>query len=436
MLITADWVLPVSRPPIRNGAVVVDNGVIAEVGRLDELVGHPYARERFEFGDCVLMPGLVNAHTHLSLSSMEGLLAPEAFDLWLPKLVEAMRAWDPDDFAASAALGAQRCIEAGVTVVGDIVYGPEAAAAAADAGVGGVFYWEAIGVEGQRLYAELERMEFPADHVSACGGRARCGLSPHSTYTSGPSLLKAVHEAALELKAPVAVHVAESTAEVELLAHGTGPLKQTAERMAKGFVAPGTGPVAYLDRLGVLDGATAVHLGQMLPTDIPRLAATTRGVVTCPRSNRHLSNRTPRVHRMLLAGIPVGVGTDSAASNSDLDLLEEVRLLKSLDPKLTATHLVQLATASGAVAIGVEDRYGILERGMQADIAVFKTGPTDSPEEAVIANGGRETTEAVLADGVWRILSGKATVSSDKGAGAAAQRAADKARAAIDAYVG
>lgn len=407
MLITADWVLPISRPPIRRGAVLVQGTSVVEVGRESDLRALAKDVEHVHFEGCTLLPGLVNAHTHLSLSALEGLLEPESFDLWLPKLVAAMKAWDADDFAASAALGANQSLESGVTVVGDIVYGPEAVAVASDAGLGGVFYWEVLGVEGPRLYAELERMEFPRGDHPACGRRTRCGLSPHSTYTAGPSLLRALHDLALELRLPVAVHVAESVVEAELLSEGTGPLAATAERLAKGFEVPHCGAVAYLDRLGVLDGTTAVHLGQTLPTDIPRLAATARGVVTCPRSNRFLSNRTPRIERMRLAGIPVGVGTDSAASNNDLDLLEEVRLLQSIDPNLTARDLLESVTASGAIAIGVEDRFGILERGMEADVAVFRTGATDSPEETLVRVGGRDTLEAVLTHGEWRVREGR-----------------------------
>lgn len=430
MLITADWVLPISRPPIRNGGVIVDGTTVTEVGKAEELKGLVPENEHHHFEGCTLLPGLVNAHTHLSLSAMEGLLEPESFDLWLPKLVLAMRSWDAGDYAASAAVGAYRSLEAGVTVVGDIVYSPEATAVAVDAGLGGVFYWEVLGVTGPRLYAELERMEYPIDDDSACGIRARCGLSPHSTYTAGPSLLKSVHEAANDMRVPVAVHVAESVAEAELLSNGTGPLAETAERLAKDFEVPHSGAVAYLDRLGVLDGVTAVHLGQALPTDIPRLAATARGVVTCPRSNRFLSNRTPRIYRMRLAGIPVGVGTDSAASNHDLDLFEEVRALQGMDSKLSARDLLELATASGAIAIGVEDRYGILECGMQADVAVFRTGPTDTPEETLVRVGGRESLQAVLSHGEWRVLDGQ-IVEDISALEARANQATERAKAAI-----
>lgn len=430
MLITAEWVLPISRPPIRNGAVLVEGPIIREVGRLAEIEGLAPHAERFDFPGCTLMPGLVNAHTHLSLSAMEGLLEPDAFDRWLPRLVAAMHSWDAGDYAASASLGARRCLEAGVTVVGDIAYGPESAAAAADAGVGGVFYWEVLGIEAAGLYARLEEMEFPVASEGRNSDRIRCGLSPHSAYTSGPSLLAAVHEAAVEMGVPVAIHVAESKAETELLTRGTGPLAPTAERMARGFKAPGTGAVAYLDRLGVLDGVTAVHLGQSLPTDIPRLAATSRGIVTCPRSNRFLANHLPRINRMLLSGIPVGIGTDSAASNHDLDLMEDVRRLHEEDPSIPASRLLEIATAMGAVALGVEDRYGVMETGMRADMAVFCTGATSSPEEAVVRTGGRDTLNAVLSDGVWRISDGAHT-EQDDALEPAVRLAVAKARAAL-----
>ncbi len=431
MLITADWVVPVSRRPIRDGAVLVASGRVVEVGTAEDLAGMPDARERFDFPGCVLMPGLVNAHTHLSLSAMEGLLEPDAFERWLPRLVAGMKSWDADDYAASAALGARLCLQAGVTVVGDIVYGPESAAAAGDAGLGGTFYWEVLGIDGPSLYAALERMEFPGGERAKCGPRMRCGLSPHSAYTSGLSLLRAVHEAANEMGLPVAIHVAESAAETQLLKDGTGPLAQVLDHLLHDFEPPGVSPIAYLDRLGVLDGAAAVHLGQALPTDIPRLAATTRGTVTCPRSNHFLDNARPKVRRMLNAGIPVGVGTDSSASNQDLDLFEELRVLQEDDPTLDSAKLIELVTAMGAIVLGLEDRFGFIERGMQADFAIFRTGRTASPEDELVRVGGRKTLEAVMSAGVWRLLSGAPTQDTDAAVLARTKTAAEKARAAM-----
>lgn len=433
MLLTADWVLPMSRPPIRNGAVLVRHGRIAAVGTLAELGGGGAGAAPVPFEGCVLMPGLVNAHTHISLSALEGLLEPAAFDRWLPKIVVAMNAWGAGDYAASAAVGAEKCLEAGVTVVGDITYGAESVAAAGDTGLGGVFYWEVLGIRASRLTATLEEMEFPSAIEQCSNARVTCGLSPHSAYTSGPSLLKAVHQAARDMRVPVAIHVAESDAETQLLREGTGPLASTAQRLADGFRAPGSSTVAYLDRLDALAGATAVHLGHALPTDIPRLAATVRGVVTCPRSNRYLSNRLPRVGRMLASGIPVGIGTDSSASNDDLDLFEEVRALRASDPEIPSRRLIEMVTSMGAVALGLESRYGMLEAGIQADLVAFRVGPTDTPERALVSSAGRSTVEAVISAGEWRIMHGRLVRPLQPGILAAADQATERARRALGA---
>lgn len=407
MLITADWVLPISRPPIRDGAVIVRHGTIVEVGTAEELGGLAPETSRHDHPGCVIVPGLVNAHTHLSLTAVGGLLAPAPFELWLPRLVAATKTWGVDDHAASASLGVHQCLQAGVTVVGDITYGPETPSAALTAGLGGTFFWEILGVPSPMLYAELEKREFPAEPDGGCGPRMRCGLSPHSPYTSGPRLLAAMHEASGELRCPFALHAAESGAEVELLRSGSGPLAPVAERNADGFEAPGCSPLAYLDNLGVLDGATIIHAGHAGPSDVVRLAATARGVVACPRSNEFLHNPVAPVSRMLRAGIPVGLGTDSAASNHDLDLMAEVRALRDMDPSIPAVRLLEMVTTMGAIALGLEDRFGLLERGMRADLAIFRVGETSDPIGAVVDRAGAENVEAVLSEGVWRVLDGQ-----------------------------
>jgi cytosine/adenosine deaminase-related metal-dependent hydrolase len=203
---------------------------------------------------------------------------------------------------------------------------------------------------------------------------------------------------------PFAIHVAESAAEVQLLRDGTGPLAAVASRTAFGFKAPGTSTVRYLHDLGVLSGATAVHCCHVDASDIELLAAEARGVVTCPRSNRYLGNPVPDVTALLASGIPVGIGTDSAASNWDLDLMAEIRALRDLHPSIPARILVEIATTQGARAIGVAEDFGTLEPGKQADLAVFALGPTDAPEQATVDRAGASTLRALVVGGTWRVL--------------------------------
>ena len=431
MLVSADWVVPVSRPPLRDGAVVAIGDTIVAVGPRAELEARYPDEERTHFAGGIICPGLVNAHTHLTLTALAGVVPSLPFTEWLPRLVAALKPWEVADHEASGVVGAELSLAAGVTVVGDIAYGAAEVFSASQAGLGGVFYWEVLGLTAEDLPGQLEALRYPSTQ-DAFGPRVVPGLSPHSPYTSGPDLLKAVHEQAGRLGAPSAIHVAESSAESELMHHGTGALAGVAGRTAHGFKAPGTSTVAYLANLGVLRGTTVVHACELEQGDVELLSRSARGVATCPRSNRYLHNTPPRISPLLDAGLAVGVGTDSAASNHDLDLLAEVRALRDAEPALSARTLIEIATARGAAAIGVGDRFGSLAPGMQADVAVFDLGVSDDPELALVESGGASTIRAVASGGVWRVLDARLVSHDD----AAARRARAAHDAAVEALEG
>jgi 5-methylthioadenosine/S-adenosylhomocysteine deaminase len=426
MLISAPWVLPISSPPIHDGAVLVRDEMIAAVGTLERLSAK-FADEPHEhFSECMITPGLVNAHTHLTLSALAGVVPPLPFAQWLPRLVAALRPWEIADHEASGIVGAEESLACGVTVVGDIAYGAAEVTSASAAGLGGVYYWELLGIPAEEVAATLEGLRFPRD-PAAYGPRVVCGLSPHSPYTSGPTLLRAVDDLAQELGVPSAIHLSESLAELALLRDGSGPLAGTAARTAIGFTPPGTTPVEYVSALGALEGTTAVHLCHVTPHEIELLALHVRGAVTCPRSNRYLHNPPPSIAPLLAAGIPVGVGTDSSASNDDLDLMSELRVLRSAEKTLSAATLLHMATAGGARAIGVDDRYGTLEPGRFADLVVHHVASTDDPEEALVERGGRANTRAVMSGGRWRVRDGSllhSDTAAARRAGAAHERSA------------
>lgn len=429
MLVSADWVLPVATPPIRDGAVLVVGERIAAVGSRDELAAaHPSARQE-HFEGCVITPGLVNAHTHLTLSALGGVVPPQPFEVWLPRLVAALKPWDIGDHEASGVVGAEACLLAGVTVVGDIAYGAAEVASASAAGLGGVYYWELLGMPADQVSRALEELRYPA-RPDAYGARVTCGLSPHSPYTAGPELLRAVHTMADELGVPCAVHLAESRAELQLVRDGSGPLAATASRTALGFTPPGTTPVEYLASLGALSGVTAVHVCHATDSDLELLAGQARGAVTCPRSNRYLGNPPPSVTALLAAGLTVGVGTDSSASNSDLDLMAEIRTIRDAESNVTPATLLHMATAGGARAIGVDDRYGSLEPGKYADLVAFRVESGAEPEAVVVDSAGGETLSAVMTGGVWRARDGVLLV-RNAAAAARATEARDRSLEAL-----
>lgn len=429
MIVGGDWLLTAAGDPIRGGAVLTQGARIQAVGTFAGLTAaHPSVAAEYYRG-CVLTPGLVNAHTHLSLTVLKDLAPSAPLPQWLRGVTKAILRMGHDDFAASASLGALGCLLSGVTVVGDIAYGPESLAASADEGLGGVFCWEVLGLDADDLPGELAEREFPAEIGACTSGRTRCGVSPHTPYTSGPRLLRATHTVAQKHHVAYVVHVAESPAERELLRGGTGPFADTARRLAPDFAPPRMSPVAYLESLGVLDGAVAVHCVDVDAADIALLKRCARGVVVCPRSNAYLHNGEPPISALYHAGVTLAIGTDSVASNTDLDLLSEARAVRRIGPTVTSHRLIRMLTADGAKALGIDDEFGTLEPGKQADIAVFRTEPTPDPETAVLRQGGRDTLEALCTAGVWRVRDARPCfpIGSIERAGARARAIAERA---------
>lgn len=410
MLIAGDWVVPVLGEPIRDGAVVVRAPTIADIGPLAAM------RERYpslpvrEHPGCVIAPGLVNAHTHLALTSVARVVGRAPFPEWLGRVAAAMRVMDADDIAASCTHGALMSIRAGVTTVGDVAYGPEAPAAAADVGLDGVFFFEVLGIRAEDLPHRLAEMEYPQDGESCRAGRTVCGLTAHAPYSSGPDLIQAAYRHAKRRGVPFAMHLAESDAEIELLRSGTGPFVSLAARLAHGFVPPGCGPIEQMRRLGVLSGSIAIHCTKATDPEIRLLAQEAAGVVLCPRSNRILGNGAPPVREMRARGVRLALGTDSLASNDDLDLFEEARALKRIDGTIEPHRLLDILTIEGASVLGVEDRVGALTPGRYADIIAVHTGPTDDPVRALLDHGRTATVRTVISAGVLRVSEGKPTV--------------------------
>lgn len=406
MLVHATWVLPVSTSPLRDGAVLVRHGRIAELGPLDALTrSHPYEPVERHDG-CVLTPGLVNAHTHLGLTVLGGIVPSAPFSKWLPLVVRAMRALSPRAREASVALGAARCLQAGVTVVGEIAYGAHSRVLGRAAGLGGVFFAEVLGIDPVLLPAALAEAGYSA--AADPDGRTRGGISPHSPYTSGPALLRATTERARADGVACAIHVAESRAETVLFAGGGGALADTAGRSAFGL-EPGapTTPVAHLDSLGVLEGALAIHCVHVTADDIARLATAARGVVLCPRSNAYLHEGPAPVAALERAGVRLALGTDSAASNVDLDLMEDARAVHRLARDLGAERITRMVTEDGAAALGVGAAFGTLAPGRHADLAAFRCADAaHDPYEAFLGGAGSATLVSVISAGRWRVRDG------------------------------
>ena len=395
MLLEADWVLPISSSPIRDGSVCVERGAIEELGGASDLRAARPNEQRREFPGCVLLPGLINAHTHLEYSAFRGFARQSGFGEWMLRLLLARRKLAAADYGVSALWGARECVRGGVTYIADTAFeGWTTARAAVAAGLRARVYLEAFGIDDARLPQTMSNLEARLDALRAEGGpRVEWGLSPHAPYTVSRRLYREIARFARMNGLRVATHVAESQAEVDFLGAGSGPLAAAyrGAKMWKGerWAPPGIRPVEYLESAHALGPELlAVHCVQVEDSEIALLAERQVAVAHCPRSNLRLECGVAPVAEFVEAGLAVGLGTDSAASNDSLDVFAEMRAALTLSraraaaapadatapvaTPLTAEQILHLATLGGARALGLDRELGSLERGKAADMIVVR----------------------------------------------------------------
>ena len=385
--------VPVGSPPVEDGTVAVDGHTIRYVGPRSGAPGG----EDDDLGDVVLMPGLVNAHCHLELTIMRGFLEDLDFRRWILRLTAARRdVLSREMLLDSARLGIEEGIRAGITTYADTGESGLPMDAMIEAGVRGTAYLEVFGPDPSQCEDSIAGLR---DRVAEHRGRetslVRVGVSPHAPYTVSDALYRAVARFAVSEGLPMATHVAESAIESDLIAKGSGAFADGLRRRSIDVRVRGRSPIAMLHALGVLGAKPLlIHCVRVDGDDIKMIARTACPVAHCPASNAKLGHGIAPLVELMSAGVPVGLGSDSMASNNRMDLLEEARLallmqrarlLSSETP--SAADLLALATIGGARALGLADRIGTLEEGKEADLAAFPlhaSRPTYEPASAAV----------------------------------------------------
>ena len=396
----AEWVVPVVGAPIRGGEVVVEAGRIAEVRKASGLHGADVR----DLGDAILLPGLVNAHTHLDWTLQRGLVEDLPFFAWVQALTSRAKRMGEEDWLTSATVGAAEAISAGVTTVADCSFSGAALTAAQSVGLRGIVYQELFGVEAvQPVDEAIDYVRWKIGRLReiASGSRLRVGISPHSLYTVRPELWKAAAAFAASEGIAICSHAAESQAESDLIRTGTGPIAEALRARAVRWRLPGVTPVAYLETLGALSPTTLLAHGvQVSTSDVAVVRRTGAAWVHCPKSNAKLGNGVAPLDllwSMYSDGESrVGLGSDSVASNNGIDLFEEMRFAilvqrahRRRADTPTAERLLKMATIDGARALGLEAETGSLEPGKQADLCAVRLDrpamtPTHDPVAALV----------------------------------------------------
>jgi 5-methylthioadenosine/S-adenosylhomocysteine deaminase len=356
---------------VEHGAVAVDDGVIVAVGPADEIDARYAAGERLAGDDRVVMPGLVNGHSHAAMTLLRGVADDLELMTWLndyifPAEVEFV---DPEFVRIGTELACWEMIRGGTTTFVDMYYYPDAVAEAVEScGLRAVIATTVIDQKSPDAADASDSLRVSTEFVRRWKGRNNRIipiLSAHSVYTVKPPQLEAVRARARELGVPVSIHLAESRFEIDY----------SREHYQ-------TTPVDMLEKLGFFHGPTiGAHVIYPTDVEIPILARRKVGAIHCPTSNMKISSGVAPVTTMLAAGVPVGLGTDGAATNNDLDLWEEMRLaaflqkVSTMDPKVVpARTALTMATVGGAAAIGLGDEIGSLTVGKRADLMQVSLG--------------------------------------------------------------
>jgi 5-methylthioadenosine/S-adenosylhomocysteine deaminase len=387
----ARWVVPISTPPIADAVVAVANGRIAYVG---PSTGGPNA-EQLDLGNVLLMPGLVNAHCHLELTAMRGFLEDLDFRRWILRLTNARRAvLDREALLDSARYGIEEGLRAGITSYADTCASGVVMQAMRELGVRGIMYQEVFGPDPAQVgesigglraqIAGLRYLETPL---------VRLGVSPHAPYTVSDDLFRATARLAGDDRLPIAVHIAESELERALVVDAAGSFAEGLRRRGIAVERRAASPLQLLESLGVLTHKPLlIHCVRVDARDVATIAASGSCVAHCPASNAKLGHGIAPLDELLAAGVPVGLGSDSMASNNRMDILEEARLallaqrmrLASSETP-SAADVLEMATLGGARAIGLERDVGTLEEGKQADLAAFALDPAEPTHDPVAA---------------------------------------------------
>lgn len=391
----ARWVLPIDRPPIESGLVTLAGGQIVAVG--DNQSDQP----PIDLGDVALLPGLVNAHTHLEFSLLDRPLGQPgmAFADWIGCVIEHRRTQakalmvETDGFQRfrrrAAEKGLAELRSAGTAAVGEIATPGWPRECFPAAGLTVTVFLELLGLEADKQQAMLRMAgSFVAD-VHDAGPKVRPGISPHAPYTVRPELVRSIAALSAAERFPVAMHLAESRDELELLATHGGPLVELLASIGSWHpeaIPQGSTPRDYLELLADAHQALVIHGSFLTADDWAFLAErrTTMSVVYCPRTHAYFRHDPYPLAEMLAAGVRVAVGTDSLASNPNLSLLAELRKIAREHAAVSPEQILQMGTLHGAEALGLADRLGSIAPGKRARLAVVPVGQAREPYAAIL----------------------------------------------------
>lgn len=405
MLLCAKYILPITSEPFQNGAVLVRDGLIRDVGKVDMLKLRYPDEEVVDYGQAALLPGLINLHTHLENAVMRGIVHDVPYTTWIVSMLKKSAKLDVGDWYDSAILGGLEAISSGITCVADVTPTGASCTATQKLGLRGVIYREVGAMDKRRVDFAMRSAENDIMHwrEEVDASRVSIGIAPAAIYSCHPSVFGRVAQFARRENVPVAMHLAGSREEFNFVKYGSSPFSVHGMEDKRGFVEippwlpTGTTPVRYALNWGAFesDNVMAVHCVHVDNDDVMKLKEYDVSVAVCPRCNAQLGMGVAPINEFVRAGLRVGFGTDSPAATDSTDLLTEVRLgmlvqrATNVGDFVASESMLEMATIGAARALKLDDKIGSIDVGKCADIiAVDLSGshqtPTSNPVSAIV----------------------------------------------------
>jgi cytosine/adenosine deaminase-related metal-dependent hydrolase len=396
--LTARWIIPVDGPPLERGTITFAGE------RIEAVEPHGRRSADRDLGNVAILPGLVNAHTHLDLTGLRGRCPPSPdFTGWLRQVIQHRRGTTPEQVQADIRAGLAESLRFGTTLLGDIAAQGSSWPVLIQAAIRAVVFLELLGLTADRARgAASQAKEWLASHQASL--TCRPGLSPHAPYSVRSSLFTRAYALAKKWRIPLATHVAESNAEVELLRHRRGPFVSFLSDLGvwdrKGLV-PSVAHVVQICGWAEEVPSLFVHANYLAPYWTGPSGG--RRFVYCPRTHAAFGHPPHPFREFLARGVRVALGTDSLASNPDLDVLAEARFVHRKHPDVPGATLLRMATLSGAEALGWADETGSLTPGKSADLVVLPLPDEDAADPYELVLGSDLPVREVLFRGAWRV---------------------------------
>ena len=420
-LFTAKWILPVSAPAVKEGGIVVEDGRIVALDIAERLGNRFPQAERRDFGRSIILPGFVDLHTHLEYSAFRGVCDDLPYAQWKIQQIKKSRVLGEGDWEASARLGALEAVQSGITTIADLTPRDANLKAAIEFGLRGFILHEMAEMDPTKVDLVIAEAERSVDkwRERADGHKFEIGIAPMAPHAACPSLIKGSADWARRDGLKLSTHLAGSKEEYDFIKHGSSELAGTyRDAMGWGHLLwqpMGVTPVKYLLQWGFFDNdVLAVHCVHVDDDDIYALADHNVAVAHCPKCSAKLGMGTAPLQKFVQAGMRIGLGTDSPASQNMMDFFDEMRIgllfqrgKNNTIADAEAEAFVRMATLGGAEALGLEGVTGSLEPGKDADLVVVDMTkshlrPLTDPYSALVYTANQENI--ILTMGSGKIL--------------------------------